>query len=1150
MIRSRSATRRVQGLAAAVFAVVLGSCTEPGSDTVKQSWELSDPMVMSMNRGVALMEQYDYAAAAAAFDTAVQIDPESLEARVNLAIATFNRNQKDDIERAAVMLDEVLSDDPDEPRALYLRAIIHQYSGQDTEAIALLERVLKLKPHDAHAWYLLARSRINTGLPAEADLQRAIQENPALVSAYYQLAGAASAAGDQEEAQKYLKLFMQHRQSPLAETVIVPSYGQMGSLAMVRPVKGRPARSVTRGTVTFGAPRALWSDDQQKDAAAPVQHATHDPGIAIADVNADGLLDIALVTDTGKRGGRVRLLLGRPGHKLGDATESSGLGSIESARSCAFGDYDNDNVVDLFVSCDGPNHLMRGLGDGRFTDVAAATGAAGAAVSSVSAIFLDADHDADLDIYVCNDSSADGSRPAANQLLNNNADGTFTDIAAEAGVQCADQHSVGAYPADVDDDRDTDLIVFHRDGPMTVLLNDRFGRYHAGAITPDPIRGGHGGVAQDFNGDGRADLLLFPTPTDPARLLLSDASMVRTHSEAFDRAYASLNTWDKPRSARISDVDLDGDLDIVVMGQNGHLLLNDGWGRFVSQANVWRRRSNAPAIATALADMTGDGLADLLYTDGRRVELTPAKLSPPANWLTVTPTGDRGTDKRTRSPASGYGTRLALRSGRHEQVITYTGLEAGPSQSQIPLTIGINGADHADYLTLRWPDGVRQTETSLATATNHRIREMERRISSCPVLFTYNGDGFEFVGDFAGVGGLGYFVSVDESAPPEVLEHVKIEGRQLQPIDGYYLLRVCEPMEEVAYIDRLELLAVDHPVGSEVWPDERLVISGPPATHRLLHITNRIFPVSAQAPNGQPCADRLAEVDRYYAYTPDLDARFIGFAQPHTLDVDFGDRLTDIGTDQRVFLFVNASIEYPYSQTTYAAQQASMDWQPIRIDLMGDDGQWHTIVPDAGAPGGIGRTITIELTGKLPTGPCRLRLTTNLEIYYDQLFIAVDRGTGALNIQTAPMAEAKLHRLGFPQEYSPDGQHPTIYTYDRIDETNSFRVPRGRYTRYGPVAELLTEFDDRYVVVGSGDEIALRFDARAVPGPAEGMRRSFILVSHAYCKDMDLATACPDTVTPLPFQGMSAYPYPDDEQRPVRPDVEAYQRQYNTRELP
>ncbi|MCK4660230.1 MAG: VCBS repeat-containing protein [Phycisphaerae bacterium] len=1181
------------GLAILVFHESVAWCVPPQES--QDPWRVSDPVVRAVNRGVALMERYDYQAAVQVFEQALELAPQSTEVRVNLAIAAFNRSAKGDLKRAEKLLDEALAAEPNNARALYFRGIVHQFSGQAEPAVRCFERVVKLLPHDACTWYLLARGKKHLSRPYRTELERAVKENPALVSAHYDLMLTARQEGDMDTARAYLARFSKLDQSLLSERVVMPQYNQMGPLAVVQPTSTVPKRNVAGGELSAAAPKTVleasgsmrWRGFDAGEQGTPAGRilVNHGVQLAMADVNGDGCLDMVTTAAVSGQRRMVTLLLGGADGNFADATNSSGLEKVGNAMSCAFGDYDNDTHVDLFVSCAGPNYLFRGRGDGTFEDVTAAAKVAGADVISVSAVFLDADHDADLDIYVCNATGRDGVSPAANQLLNNNLDGTFTDITVDAGVACRAERSIMLAPADLDGDRDTDLVVFNEGAPARVFFNDRFGRYHQAHITEEPIHGNYGGVLQDFNGDGQPDLLVSLGPDGGGRLYLTDGTGTLQPSLQFDGCLRAVTTWGPLSTTRVADVDLDGDLDIAVFGGGGHVLLNDGWGRFVFRKNVWPMLPDGAVIGRELVDLTADGVPDVLQirgcpttrvahrfsggghdwsadsrpprrvahrfsggghersTDSRpprlkpwatqsahasrdtRLELVVTRLTPPANWLAVTPTGDRGDDSRTRSPQSGFGTRMELRCGLHRQVIAYTGLDGGLSQSQRPVIFGLNGASKADYLAFVWPDGVTQAEIDLAAKTHYRIKEMQRRISSCPVLFAWDGERFGFVGDFAGVGGLGYFVARGQYAMPQVLEHVKIEPDQLVARDGFYELRACEPMEEVAYIDRLELVAVDHPKGVWVYPDERLAITGPPPTHRLLCVTEPIFPVRATGPDDADGTKGLEKVDRVYAYQPRPDHRFIGFCQPHTLVLDFAGRLAGLEPGRQIYLFVNGWIEYPYSQTTFAAAQAGVVWEPMKLERQSDDGQWQTVVPDAGAPGGMRRTIAIDLTDKLPTGNCKLRISTNLEIYFDQAFIAADCGTGGVIVHTVPLADAGLRRLGFPMEYSPDGRHPTIYTYDVIAPTSSFKKPAGSYTRYGPVAELLAEFDDRYVILGSGDEIALRFDARRLPSPDDGMVRSFILVSHAYCKDMDLYTAEPDTVKPLPFRDMSAYPY-------------------------
>jgi hypothetical protein len=1142
------ALRVLRGLL--LFALVaLGSCTARRISPA-DGWQTLDPVVQAANRGVALMEQYDYAGAAEAFAQALESAPQSNTIRVDLALATFNRAARGDLEHAEQLLDEVLRDEPDNVRALYCRGIMHQYSGRDEAAIACFERVLKRVPDDAYTWYLLARSKAHVGQESRAELERAVALNPALASAYYDLMRIAAQEGQDDAARIYQQRFAELQQSPLHEMVVMPHYGQMGPLATVQPLAGPnplpalPRRGggaflhVSGGELAAGGSRTVF----EAAPGVPLRGAD-DRGVqlALADVNEDGTLDIVAsgVLLEGQSG--VLLLVAQPDGRFNDATEAAGLAGVRGAVSCALGDYDNDQHVDLFICCEGPNYLFQGRGDGTFENVTQRTETAGGDLLSMSATFLDADHDGDLDLYVCN-------APAANQLLNNNGDGTFTDLAPQAGVACEGDRSVMLAPADLDGDRDTDLIVCNTDTPARVFFNDLFGHYHEGQITAEPIYAARGGVAQDFNGDRRPDLLVFPGSTTPGRLYLRGTGTLLESSTQFEGCARALSTWEPTGAWRISDIDLDGDLDIAVLGQPGHILRNDGAGRFVARPAPWP--CGAGVLGSELIDLNGDGVPDVLRASASgngRLEAVLTKLTPPANWLAITPTGERGPDQRARSPVSGFGTRVEVRCGLHSQVLTYTGRSGSLSQSSVPLVVGLDGAGQADYVALAWPDGVTQCERELPAGWQHRLQETDRRISSCPVLFAWNGQRFEFVSDFAGVGGLGYLAAPGQYAQPQVCEYVKIEPGLLVPRDGAYELRLCEPMEEVAYVDQLELLAVDHPAGRAVYPDERLAIGGPPPSRRLLCPDTPIFAAAATAPDGTDCTARLAKVDRVYAYQPDIDRRFVGFCAPHTLVLDFANRLAAIDSERPTYLFINGWIEYAYSQSTFAASQAGVTWQPPRIEQGSSRGQWEVLVADAGAPGGLGRMIAVELTGKLRRDDCRLRITTNLEIYYDQVFIAADRGTGDCVVRQAPLQRAGLHRLGFPLECSPDGRRPTIYDYDHIVPESAFKMLCGAYTRYGPVESLLADTDDRYVIMGTGDEIALTFDARGLPALGSGCARSFILISHAYCKDMDLYTATPDTVAPLPFRGMSAYPYPPVERCLDQPEFERYQRQYNTR---
>ena len=105
----------------------------------------------------------------------------------------------------------------------------------------------------------------------------------------------------------------------------------------------------------------------------------------------------------------------------------------------------------------------------------------------------------------------------------------------------------------------------------------------------------------------------------------------------------------------------------------------------------------------------------------------------------------------------------------------------------------------------------------------------------------------------------------------------------------------------------------------------------------------------------------------------------------------------------------------------------------------------------------------------------------------------------------------------------------------------------GLYTRFGDVRELLTQVDDRFVIMGSGDEIKMLFEASSLPPLRPGHRRDYLLLVDGWAKDRDPNTAHSQTVEPLPFHAMSQYPYFEDERYPESPAHLRYRKEYNTR---
>jgi len=223
------------------------------------------------------------------------------------------------------------------------------------------------------------------------------------------------------------------------------------------------------------------------------------------------------------------------------------------------------------------------------------------------------------------------------------------------------------------------------------------------------------------------------------------------------------------------------------------------------------------------------------------------------------------------------------------------------------------------------------------------------------------------------------------------------------------------------------------------------------------------------------------------------------------------------------------------------------------VEVEGEDGLFHPAIDSIGFPAGMPRMMTADLASLGPLRTRKIRLRTNMRVYWDQVFLARPLAEGALGeavrVNEVPVGGAHLHRRGFPREHSPDGREPKVYDYSIMDNTQPFRVMTGAYTRFGRVTELLKRTDDRFVIFGRGEEISLEFPLKGLPPVARGSVRSFLLYANGYAKDMDPHTAFGETVAPLPFHGMTAYPYPPEESYPGDAEHREYLSGYNTRRL-
>jgi hypothetical protein len=298
-------------------------------------------------------------------------------------------------------------------------------------------------------------------------------------------------------------------------------------------------------------------------------------------------------------------------------------------------------------------------------------------------------------------------------------------------------------------------------------------------------------------------------------------------------------------------------------------------------------------------------------------------------------------------------------------------------------------------------------------------------------------------------------------------------------------------------------------------------------------------PASAIDDRGRDVTTRIASLDRTYA--DDLPLESIrGYAAAHTLTIDLGVVPT------RPVLLLTGWTDYAFSSDNVAAHQAGLAMSSPALDVQDHSGAWRTAVKDIGIPVGRPQTIVVDLAEVLQPREHTVRISTNMRIYWDRILVGSAVASDALPRASLRMTSAELRERGFSLEVRPDGQEPADYDYRRVTADSPWKTMAGRYTRVGDVAPLLARADDMFVIGKPGDEIALTFSPPRAALPP-GWRRTFLLLADGFSKEMDINSASPDRVEPLPFHQMTRYPYGRTEHYPDTSAYERYRAQYNTR---
>jgi tetratricopeptide (TPR) repeat protein len=1069
------------------------------------------------NLGVAYLNQGDGRQAEKLFRQALAARPDYSVASLNLGIALLSQQKtvtaREALEKAARKL-------PQDPYAFYNLGLAYKSLNEVDKAIAAFRRVGQIAPNGPDSFYFVGVLLAEQGKFDEAigAFRQALRLNTFHASAEFGLARVYQRKGDSDAAREHLKRFQNITENHLG----VPmggAYGDQGRFSVgeyARPTAlGAPAPIPVRFT-----PEPL------------VPSLTSSMGACFFDFDGDGRPDLFLVAATAA--GKSRLLHNAGDGHFDEVTEVAGLNLSGSGWGCAAGDFDNDGKTDLAVCLAEGVRLLHNDGHGKLRDVTEAAGLR-PEKGCISLTFVDYDHDGDLDLYIVN-APGQGAR---NVLWRNNGNGTFTDVSRDSALGVAATGG-GVVASDFNNDRAMDFVIAGGENGAAIYLNPREGQFAAlpGLDFKEMGLSPAVGVAVlDFDKDGWMDVA-FTHSGAPGLSLWRNVE-----GQRLVRVPLPDLRWRRGWGLTALDYDNDGWVDLAAVGESSsggelRLLRNvgpAGWADVTKDAKLDSVELHEPR-AVVVADVAASGAADLVVT---QLEAPPILLrnrgGSQHNWLRIDL-------QALNDNKSAIGTKVELYAGPLYQKWEVQGASGYLGQNATPILAGLGSAKSAEVVRLLWPTGVPQDEVKLPARQAKTIQELDRRGSSCPILFVWNGRDYQFVADMLGAGVVGHWIGPGERDVADPTEYLKVQGDITRPRNGLLSFLFMEPMEETVYLDQVRLLAIDHPDSLEVYPNERFVSDPPFPEFKVIASQHARLPEGAWDDDGHDVLSLLAKHDRKYV-TGFRALPFAGFAKLHGLELDLG----AWDAQKPLRLLLDGYTDYFTATSMYAADQAGIKVIPPYVEALDARGRWVRIVQDMGFPAGLERTMVADLTGKVPAGTERIRIVTNLKIYWDAVRIDQTVESRDIRVRELPLAHASLQFIGYPREIRGTPESDTSYSYGSLSRSGPYVRAAGHYTRYGDVRELLRAPDDLFVVFGSGEGLKLDFDPHTLPSLPHGWIRDYFFYADGFEKDLDFYAAHAFTVEPLPYHTMTAYPYAAGKEYPVDAEHVSYELKYNTR---
>jgi tetratricopeptide (TPR) repeat protein len=1088
------------------------------------------------NIGVAYMNQQLFEKGLKAFEEAAAKDPNLKVTTLNRGVALLNLQR---IDEAKALLEKAAKDDPKDAHPWYNLGLYYKNSSVPEQAVEAFCHVTEIDPNDADSWYFLGSTYAQLKQYPEAigAFDHALKIDPLHASAQFGLSRSFQQSGQVDKAREGLKKFQYITQNKLG-TPISLAYGEQGkySRAEESPVaveKVGAQIQVRFVNVTLGA--GLPAGEESSGA---------DGGACFLDYDNDGQIDLFLARS--ESGGAPALFHNLGNGKYENVSGKFGLDQSLRVTACTAGDYDNDGFSDLALATPKGVVLLHNHKGDKFTDATQAASILSERTAGSSAVlwrgvsFVDYDHDGDIDLLGIRQAVLPvvGGEPHASafpaKMWRNNGNGTFTDVTESLGLLQA--NAVSGVGTDYNNDRAVDIAITGPEKAATIFENPREGKFPVRQPWPSSMPTSTVGLAVlDFDHDGWMDLVFTHEGATGITLWQNKQGKI------FDQVPLPKVDWVRAYGVTAIDYDNDGWVDLVAVGETkdgkGEIRLfrnlgPDGWKDVSAETGLDKIQLKDPRAIIA-GDYDNDGAVDLLITQNHG----PAVLL--RNEGGNKNNSLRLALKGLNDNKSAIGTKVEVFSAGLRQKFEVYGSSGYLGQNSPYLTIGLGQAKEADVVRMLWPTGVLQDEIEVAANKVQNFLEIDRRGSSCPTLFVWDGTQYKLVGDMLGAGVVGHWVGPNERNIARPTEYIKLDRNTIREKNGKLSFRFMEPLEESVYLDRVQFLAVDHPGDFEVYPNEYFASNPPYPPFKTVFSRDARPPAGAWDEHGHNVLpDLLAH--RYFGDFKVLS--FAGFTEPHTLELDLGEAYVG----RPLWLLMHGEIEYFTATSMYAADQAHIQPFAPYVEAQDANGKWIRVVDDLGFPAGGPRTMTADLTGKLPRGTRRIRFTTNLQVYWDNILISRTSQEQSSRLTPVPLSRADLSFHGFPLKIENQPPGNVQYIYEKVSATGPYTRPAGAYTRYGDVRPLLNVSDDKFAVFGSGDEIALDFDPSELPTLPKGWVRDYFFAAHGYEKDMDFYAYRGETVEPLPFGAMGTYPY-KEKSFPADSDHLNYLLEYNTR---